>query len=175
MYAVSNVTSSAAFIEDEMEEIPTFFNEEEISQRFAAIPSDIILQLDATTIAASNDGKPISAWANSASSGAHSASQPNAASQPTYHANNWPGGKPSVHFSGTQFLSEANLNFPSDTTLFAAVRDTGTTTSYCSGVLFINGAEKSICTKQAVAEGKYNDDDPSPVGTDIIATVCFCN
>jgi hypothetical protein len=139
----------------------------------AAMPGDMILQLKADALLGTlADGAAVSAWPNSAprAAGAHGAAQALAAKQPVFRAASWPGALPQVSFAGAQALSEASLPLPAQSTLFAAVRDTGSRTDYCSGVFYSAGADKSVCTRAATAGAPGADDDPPPAGAAIIAT-----
>jgi hypothetical protein len=139
----------------------------------AAMPDDMILQLKADALLGTlADGAAVSAWPNSAprAAGAHGAAQALAAKQPVFRAASWPGALPQVSFAGAQALSEASLPLPAQSTLFAAVRDTGSRTDYCSGVFYSAGADKSVCTRAATAGAPGADDDPPPAGAAIIAT-----
>ena len=142
-----------------------------VAALFAAMPLDMTVQLKADALPASGAGKPVAAWPNSAPGGAaHGASQANLAKQPLLVATGWPGGLPAVRFAGAQVLVEGALRTPAAATLFAAVRDTGSRTDYCSGIAMLAGARYSLCTKAATAAAPAHDDDPPTVGSAIIAT-----
>lgn len=150
---------------------PTPADPATVSALSAAMPQDAKLWLRADALPAAGDGKPLRAWPNSAAGGAHGALQDSSALQPTYTSSGWPGGLPAVRFSGAQYMSDdGGLVVPAEATLFAAVRDNGSTTSYCSGVVFVRGSERSVCTKATTAGPRPADDDPPAEGSHIIAT-----
>ena len=55
--------------------------------------------------------------------------------------------------------------------MIAAVRDTGTSTTYCSGIFFAAGSRNSLCTRAANGVSPApSDDNPATPGSPIVAT-----
>ena len=95
-----------------------------------------------------------------------------AAQQPVYHATGFPGGLPSVRFSGSEFLGGSALHLPATSTAFAVIRDSGTTTDYGSGVFYSAVADNGLNTLVATESGPLTkDDDVPPMGSRITATM----
>ena len=136
----------------------------------AAPPSaGLVVHLDAQEISGVSDGAALPSW-NDVSGGGNSASQGSAAKQPTFVAKGWAGGLPAVRFAGAQVLA-GSASLPSTTTMVAVVKDTGTTSAYCSGVFSTIGGLNSLCTERATAQSPAPaDDDPPAPGSSIVAT-----
>ena len=137
----------------------------------AALPSGAALWLAADSLQKSNDGQPLAIWPD-LSSERNDASQSNASQRPIYHATGFAGGLPSVRFSGGQFLGGSALALPSTFTAFAVIRDSGSSTSYGSGVFYSAVADNGLSTRSAYEAGPTTkDDDPPPIGSPITATI----
>jgi hypothetical protein len=159
-YRVDSVTSAPS--------LPASLPRDEVAT--SAPPSaGLAIWLDATTIGGT-DGQALSSWADASGNG-NKATQGDLAKQPTYVASPaWTGGKPIVRFQGAQVLQNSNVRLGASMTMLAALRDTGTTTNYCSGV-FCSGSLNSLCTKAATAPSPAaTDDDPSTPGSSIVTT-----
>jgi hypothetical protein len=77
-----------------------------------------------------------------------------------------------VSFSGGSFLGGSELKLPEQFSAFAVIRDTGTTSTYGSGIFFSAGADNGVNTRAAVEGGPLTkDDDSPPMGSGIIATM----
>jgi hypothetical protein len=85
-------------------------------------------------------------------------------------AKGWAGGLPAVRFAGAQVLA-GSAGLPSSSTMVAVVKDTGTTSAYCSGIFSTIGGLNSLCTERATAQSPApTDDDPPAPGSSIVAT-----
>jgi len=172
-YAVDNITrinsTVAAEVDNSAAELLQDVHRAGLTASSSAVPPDSILWLQADMLPAAGDGKPLAAWPD-ASPAHHDAAQATAGLQPTYTATGWPGGKPAVRFAGAQYLNNNALALPAVSTMIAVVRDTGTKTTYCSGIFYSKGGDNSLCTKQAQEPGGFSDDDVQPTGADITAT-----
>ena len=106
----------------------------------AALPvAGAILWLRAASLAGHvADGAPVAAWADESGGGAVLA-QAVPALQPRFAAAGLGAGAPAVRFDGAAtFLASAAPNIGAESTMLAVIRDDGSTTNCCSGVLYFN-------------------------------------
>lgn len=141
----------------------------------AGVQDGLALWLDATTLP---PGAPVAKWADHSGLG-HDATQPSAAAQPM-HVPACLHGLPCVRFDGNTSFLQGPLPMPSDKTIVAAFRDTGSSTACCSGLLWLDSCD-GLSTKN-VGGGVYLSIDWSGSGntgttnilnTSVVATVTY--
>lgn len=131
----------------------------------AAPPPGMSLWLRADDLSASlTNGQAVTSWAD-ASGRNDGAAQASGQLQPTFMTNCF-GNLPCVNFDSAQWLDNDNFTLPAQSTIFAVIQDTGSTTNYGSGVFFSKGGRNGLGSMitDSVAS---NDDDPAPVGKQI--------
>ena len=141
----------------------------------AALPvAGAILWLRAASLAGQlADGAPVAAWADESGGGAVLA-QATPALQPRFASAGLGAGTPAVRFDGeATFLASAAPNIGAESTMLAVIRDDGSTTGCCSGVLFFNTSCNGIST--LTASGETDDDDGGNVaaGAPIVTTLDY--
>lgn len=120
-----------------------------------ALPPGVALWLDATTLAGTPDGAPVSFWPD-LSGGGNNASHAAAGAPPVYRAAAMGGGRPAVEFDGATTYLEGPLALPAESTIIAAIWDRGSATPCCSGVFFSRGAWTGLSTRVLVTPGAPN-------------------
>lgn len=136
----------------------------------ATPPGSPSLWLRASSLSASPDNSPVSAWADL--SPTHTVlTQGNVTQQPHYVANAFGPGQPGVVFTASQgqFLANATATHPSSSTMFIVLKDTGSNPGCCSGALHWGKSSNGISTTQG--SGVSDDDEPSPASGPSIVTL----
>lgn len=134
-----------------------------------SLPSDVSLWFDASLITGVGNGQSLSRWLDQ-SLNKNDATQTISTKQPIYVSNSKNGGLPAVRFSGKEVLLGGG-SLPDSTTMLAVVTDTGSLSTYCTGVFTSLGGLNSLCTERATAQSPApTDDDPPTPGSSIIAT-----
>lgn len=123
------------------------------------------LWLDALSLSGTADNSPLALWPDQ--SAAHAdVSQPSASLRPRYLAHGGLGGQPVVRFDGvSSFLSNSKAQFPAEKSIFAVMRDTGTTTICCSGVVHFVDSNNGLGTVRVDGTNTAlngDDDDTAP-------------
>jgi hypothetical protein len=120
----------------------------------ALLPEGMSLWLDAQAlVGAVEDGAPVAQWRNGAPSATPDshAVQGNATLRPIFRAQGM-GGQPAVAFGAPAFLG-GGLALGSESSVFAVVRDGGTTNACCSGIFFSSPGCNGLGTKVDDAAG----------------------
>ena len=141
----------------------------------AALPvAGATLWLRASSLAPTlANGAAVAAWSDESGAGAVLA-QAVAALQPTFLSGGLGSGQSAVRFDGAAtFLASAAPSVGTSSTMMAVMRDDGSETNCCSGVLYFNTSCNGIST--LTAPGAADDDDGGNVasGAPIVTTLDF--